>query len=188
VLRAASEQYCRWLDAAYNPIRLAVNLSGRQLQQGELAETVARVLRETGMLASHLELEITESTIMRHDGPTKLALEELRNMGVGLALDDFGTGFSTLTHLSSFPVDRLKIDRSFISQIESRSQGADIASALIAMAHSLDLAVVAEGVETEGQADFLRRRGCDELQGYLLGRPVPATAFERFLDSTKPPQ
>jgi len=186
VLRTASMQYCRWLDATYDPFRMAVNLSGRQLQQGELAEMVARVLRDTGMLASHLELEITESTTTENDAQIRGALEDLRDMGVGLALDDFGTGFSTLTHLSSFPVDRLKIDRSFISQIESRSQGAGIASALIAMAHSLDLRVVAEGVETEGQADFLRRRGCDELQGFLLGRPVHAMAFEQFLEPTKP--
>lgn len=187
VLRSAALQHCRWLEAGYEPIRLAVNLSGRQLERSELPDTVGRVLRETGMSASHLELEITETTIMRHGEQMKLAFEELRGMGVGLALDDFGTGFSTLTHLSSIPVDRLKIDRSFISQIESRSQGAGIVSALIAMAHSLDLAVVAEGVETIEQANFLRQRGCDELQGFLLGRPVPATDFERFLEENKPP-
>jgi diguanylate cyclase (GGDEF)-like protein len=185
VLQSASEQYRRWLDAGYQPIRLAVNLSGRQLERGELARTVARILSETGMSSSHLELEITETTIMRHDGHARQALQELHDMGVGLALDDFGTGFSTLTHLSSIPVDRLKIDRSFISQIESRSQGADIASALIAMAHSLHLAVVAEGVETVEQVNFLRRRGCDELQGFLLGRPMPASDFVQHLERAK---
>jgi len=185
VLRTAFAQHCSWLDAGYQPIRLNVNLSGRQLECVELAEMVARALRETGMSSAHLELEITETTIMSDDGQAKLVLEELRDMGIGLALDDFGTGFSTLTHLCNFPVNRLKIDRSFISQIQDRSAGADVASAVIAMAHSLDLATVAEGVETVEQVAFLREHGCDELQGFLLGRPVPAPDFERFLERAK---
>ncbi len=185
VLRTASQQYRRWLDEGYRATRLAVNLSGRQLQGGELVEAVSRILSETGMSSSDLELEITETTIAREDRDARATLEELRDMGIGLALDDFGTGFSTLTHLSNFPVDRLKIDRSFISEIGRESAGSNLASALIAMAHSLDLGVVAEGVETEEQARFLRAHGCDELQGFLLGRPVPAPEFEAFLDRNK---
>lgn len=190
VLRAAASQHRRWCEQGYAPIRLAVNLSGRQLEDGQLVRSVARILAETGMSAGDLELEITETTIAREHAAARGALEGLHGMGVGLALDDFGTGFSTLTHLISFPVDRLKIDRSFTSQIaaggEGRDPGASLASALIAMGHSLELGVVAEGVETVEQARFLREHGCDELQGFLLGRPMPADEIERFLVPGKP--
>jgi diguanylate cyclase (GGDEF)-like protein len=189
VLHAAASQHRRWCEQGYAPIRLAVNLSGRQLEGGQLVRSVTRILADTGMSANDLELEITETTIAREHGVARDVLEGLHEMGVGLALDDFGTGFSTLTHLTSFPVDRLKIDRSFTSQIAPGGEGRDaagsLASALIAMGHSLELAVVAEGVETVEQARFLREHGCDELQGFLLGRPMPADEFERFLVPAK---
>lgn len=189
VLSTAAAQHRSWCEAGYAPIRLAVNLSARQLEGGQLVRSVRRILEETGMSPQHLELEITETTMARDDEGSRGALAGLREMGISFALDDFGTGFSSLTHLSRFPVDRLKIDRSFIARIAPdagcRDPGASLASALIAMAHRLELGVVAEGVETVEQVDFLREQGCDELQGYLLGRPMSAGDFEHFLAAGK---
>jgi EAL domain-containing protein (putative c-di-GMP-specific phosphodiesterase class I) len=185
VLRTACEQARRWQDAGFRPIRIGVNLSGYQLAQPALAEAVARTLRETGLSAGHLELEITESTIMRNDEMTIGALNALRDMGVGIALDDFGTGYSALSYLRRFPIDRLKIDRSFVREIVTNPDDAALTSAVIALAHSLRLHVIAEGVETKEQAEFLRQHGCDELQGFLFSRAVPAAEFERFLDKQK---
>jgi EAL domain-containing protein (putative c-di-GMP-specific phosphodiesterase class I) len=185
VLRTACEQARRWQDAGFRPIRIGVNLSGYQLAQPALAEAVARTLRETGLSAGHLELEITESTIMRNDEVTTGALNSLRDMGVGIALDDFGTGYSALSYLRRFPIDRLKIDRSFVREIATNADDAALTSAVIALAHSLRLHVIAEGVETVEQADFLREHGCDELQGFLFSRAVPASDFVRFLDKQK---
>ncbi len=128
---------------------------------------------------------MTETAIMQHDDATMAALSELSDMGVGLALDDFGTGYSSLSYLRRFPIDRVKIDRSFVGDITSDPEDAALAAAILAMAQSLRLQVVAEGVETVEQADFLRERGCDELQGYLFSRPVPASDFVHFLERQK---
>ena len=150
------------------------------------AEHVARILAETGLSPGHLELELTESAIMQNDATTLENLSFLSKLGVGLCLDDFGTGFSSLSYLNSFPIGRIKIDRSFVEQL---SGGAEHASALVeailAMASCLNLGVVGEGVETEEQVQFLREHGCHELQGYLLSRPVPADDFLRFLEDEK---
>jgi EAL domain-containing protein (putative c-di-GMP-specific phosphodiesterase class I) len=128
---------------------------------------------------------MTETAIMQHDDATMAALSELSDMGVGLALDDFGTGYSSLSYLRRFPIDRVKIDRSFVGDITSDPEDAALTAAILAMAQSLQLLVVAEGVETIEQADFLCERGCDELQGYLISRPVPASDFVRFLERQK---
>jgi len=185
VLRTACGQYRAWRAEGLGAIRIDVNVSGHQIRQPSFVAKVARVLEETGVSASHLELEITESTIMQEDDVTSEAFQALDDMGVGIALDDFGTGYSSLSYLKRFPIDRVKIDRSFVSQVTSNSDDRAITNAIIAMAHSLRLRVVAEGVETREQADFLRARNCDELQGYLFSRPVPASDFTHLLEREK---
>jgi diguanylate cyclase (GGDEF)-like protein/PAS domain S-box-containing protein len=185
VLRTACAQVRSWQEQGFSPIRIAVNVSGHQIRAGGLVETVARTLEETGLSAEWLELEITESAIPDDDPLTRETLEALCDCGVSLALDDFGTGSSSLTHLRSFPIHRLKIDRAFVSGIPDNPDDASLTAAVIAMARSLHRRVVAEGVETEAQASFLTREGCDELQGYLFGRPVPAEDFVRLLEPEK---
>jgi len=185
VLHSACAQVRAWQDQGFRPIGVAVNVSGYQIRAGGLVETVNRALEEAGLSAEWLEIEITESALPVDDPLTRETLEALRGCGVGLALDDFGTGFSSLTHLRSFPIDRLKIDRSFVSGIPENRDDSSLTAAIIAMAHGLQRRVVAEGVETEAQASFLAGEGCDELQGYLIGRPVPAEDFTRFLEAEK---
>jgi EAL domain-containing protein (putative c-di-GMP-specific phosphodiesterase class I) len=138
---------------------------------------VRGTLEETGVSPESVELEITESTIMQDDALTEQTLGQLHAMGIGLALDDFGTGYSSLSYLRRFTIDRVKIDGSFVRELPENADDAELTSAIIAMAHGLRLSVVAEGVETARQALFLRQRGCDEVQGYLFGRPVPADDF-----------
>ena len=180
-LHVACEQCRTWEAAGLGSIRIAVNLSGHQLRQPGLVDNVRQVLRETGLPPERLELELTESTVMQDDEMTSTALKQIREMGVGLALDDFGTGYSSLSYLRRFSLTHVKIDRSFVAEIPGNRNDASLTAAIIAMAHGLDLKVVAEGVETPAQRDFLRERGCDELQGYLFGKPVPAGEFVRFL-------
>jgi predicted signal transduction protein with EAL and GGDEF domain len=183
VLRGACAQYHAWQGSGLPAERIAVNLSGHQLRHPGLPETVARVLEETGLAPESLELEITESTIMQDDQLMANALKELRDMGIGLALDDFGTGYSSLSYLRRFPLTRVKIDRSFVKEIPANRDDGALTAAVISMAHGLRLKVVAEGVETAAQADFLRERGCDELQGFLFSKAVPADQFGRLLET-----
>jgi EAL domain-containing protein (putative c-di-GMP-specific phosphodiesterase class I) len=182
-LRTACAECKAWEDSGLPPVRMGVNVSTRQLTTQTLVDTVAQILRETGLNSSQLELEITESAIMRDDEATLETLEGLREMGIGLALDDFGTGYSSLSYLRRFPISRVKIDRSFIQEIPENADDMALTSAIIAMAHNLGLTVVAEGVETAAQEDFLRASGCDELQGYHLGRPVTPQEFRRLLEN-----
>ncbi len=186
VLREACLQARAWQDDGFAPIRIAVNLSGRQIRAKDLVGTVRAILEETGLSAHWLELEITESTIMQDDELTMLTLQELDDMGVGLALDDFGTGYSSINYLRHFPIRRLKIDRSFVNDLMTDPDAAALTAAIIAMAHSLRVKVVGEGVENEDQAAFLRDRHCEELQGYLFSPPVKASEFRRFLRPEKP--
>jgi diguanylate cyclase (GGDEF)-like protein/PAS domain S-box-containing protein len=153
--------------------RIAVNLSPRQFQQSDLRDVVARALEESGLDPRLLELEITESTAMRNTDRTIATLAELRELGVRIALDDFGTGHSSLSYLRRFPIDRVKIDREFVAEIETSRSDRAIVSGVVAMAHGLDLVVTAEGVETEAQVEFLRQQRCEEVQGFLFGRPMP---------------
>ena len=169
VLRRACRQARRWPG-----LRMAVNLSPRQLQQSDLCAVVARALDESGLDPHLLELEITESTAMLNTDRTIATLEELHALGVRIALDDFGTGHSSLSYLRRFPIDRVKIDREFVQEIENSRSNRAIVSAIVSMAHGLDLEVTAEGVETEAQVEFLREQGCEEVQGYLFGRAEPA--------------
>jgi diguanylate cyclase (GGDEF)-like protein/PAS domain S-box-containing protein len=174
VLRAACSQARDWMDAGVSGLRLAVNLSARQFLETGLEEMVARTLRQSKFTPDRLELEITESTAMDDVEATGKVLDALRRLGVRIAIDDFGTGHSSLSYLKNFPINTLKIDRSFVKDIPSDTNDAAIVSAAIAMAQSLGLQVVAEGVETAEQLSFLRDRACDSYQGYLLSKPVSA--------------
>ena len=177
VFRTACAEAQRWREEFGRSIRIGVNVSGHQIREPGMLDMVRDAIRETGVDPNQVELELTESTIMQDDELTVHTLRELREMGIGLALDDFGTGYSSLSYLRRFTIDRVKIDRSFVSELPDNADDAALASAIIAMAHGLRLRVVAEGVETPRQALFLRQRGCEELQGYLFGRPCPAEDF-----------
>ncbi|SEJ22855.1 sensor domain-containing protein [Paraburkholderia diazotrophica] len=181
VLREACRQNKAWQDEGLPPARVSVNLSARQFQQRDIAKLVTQVLAETGLEPQYLELELTESTIMRNAEEAVTMLTELHALGIGLAIDDFGTGYSSLSYLKRFPVDRLKIDRSFVSDIGESSDDETITSAIIALAHSLNLQVIAEGVETSTQLDFLKERACDEMQGYFFAKPLPHDAIPDML-------
>lgn len=170
VLRTACAQNKAWQVAGLPPLSVAVNLSARQFRQ-DVPAMVSKVLQETNLEAHYLELEITESIIMQNPDEAAATLRKLKEMGVRLAIDDFGTGYSSLSYLKRFPIDRLKIDQSFVRDITTDPDDAAIAMAVIAMAHSLNLKVVAEGVETEAQLSYLHRRQCDEFQGYYFSRP-----------------
>ncbi len=181
VLATACARNKTWQDQGLPPMRIAVNLSARQFAQENLVQDVARTLAETGLDVSSLEFEITESMVMRDPEHTIKLLGGLKAMGIHLSIDDFGTGYSSLSHLKRFPLDSVKIDRSFIQDLPGDADDAAITRAIIAMAHSLRLKVIAEGVETEEQLRFLREHGCDELQGYLFSKPLPEEEFVRLV-------
>ncbi|HGM4962426.1 TPA: putative bifunctional diguanylate cyclase/phosphodiesterase [Pseudomonas putida] len=177
VLIEACRQMRQWLDQGHNGWRMAVNLSAIQFCHAGLVESVARALEQNGLPANCLTLEITETTAM-HDADASLTvLQRLSDMGVDLSIDDFGTGYSSLMYLKRLPANELKIDRGFVRDLEQDSDDAAIVSAIVALGQALGLRIVAEGVETDMQQDFLTRLGCDSLQGYLLGQPVPAEQF-----------
>lgn len=181
VLREACRQNNLWQQDGLTGLRIAVNLSGYQLQHSKLVETVQNVLQESGMPAALLELEITESVIMQNPDYAVEVLNELSELGVHISIDDFGTGYSSLAHLKRFSVNTLKIDKSFVRDVENSSTDAAIASAIIAMGSSLQLKVIAEGVETEQQLAFLRQNNCDQVQGFLISRPLPPEQALRVL-------
>ncbi len=180
VLREACARAAAW-NRAGCPVNVAVNLSARQFRQPGLADEVADILRETGLDPGSLELEITESMVMGQVEKTISTLDRLSQLGVRLAIDDFGTGYSSLNYLKRFPVHVLKVDKSFVSGTPDDPDDATIVTAIISMAHNLGLKVVAEGVELPAQLAFLRRRGCDEMQGYYFSRPLPAPEAELLL-------
>ncbi len=181
VLRKACWQACEWQRQGMAPIRVSVNLSVHQLRQGKLVSLVRQVLEETGLAPQWLELELTESQLLDSVEHIIVTFQQLRDLGVKLAIDDFGTGYSSLSYLRRFPVDYVKIDRAFISGLGDGTEDAAIIQAIISMAHSLGLKVVAEGVENQSQLEFLRSHGCDEVQGYLISRPIEATAMAGIL-------
>jgi len=185
-LRTACRQAKAWHDAGHRSLSLAVNLSVTQLQQTDLVDTVRDVLEETGLPARLLELEITESSAMHSPETSIRVLYELKRLGIRISLDDFGTGHSSLSYLKRFPVDTLKIDQSFVQDTTSDPDAAAIVTAIIAMAHSLRLKVIAEGVEFTEQANFLRRHACDQMQGFLITPPVSATEFIAFVEASRP--
>jgi EAL domain-containing protein (putative c-di-GMP-specific phosphodiesterase class I) len=173
VLRTACAQNKAWQDQGFPPVRMAVNLSPRQFAHENLLQDVARVLEETGLDPDCLELEITESVVMHNPEQAVVLLNRLKAFGIHLSIDDFGTGYSSLNYLKRFPLNTLKIDRTFIRDLPGDADDAAITQAIIAMAHSLRLNVVAEGVETAEQLAFLRDYECDEIQGYYFSKPQP---------------
>jgi diguanylate cyclase (GGDEF)-like protein len=183
VIRTACAQMRAWQKAGIRPVPVAVNLSARQFQASELGATIARILEEEGIEHHLLELEITESSIVNNTEEAARTLEFLNSLGVRVAIDDFGTGYSSLSYLKRFPLDALKIDSSFVRDITTDPDDAAIAKAIITMAHSLELAVIAEGVETEQQLNFLNANGCDEIQGYYFSRALPAADCTEWLAS-----
>jgi len=181
VIRQACFQNKAWQNAGLAPVRVAVNVSASQFKAGTVAQVVRTALRDSGLAPQWLEVELTESVMLGDTAGSEAQMTELREMGVSLSLDDFGTGYSSLGYLSRFPLDKLKIDQTFVRNIATEQRSAAIAQATIALAQGLSLAVVAEGVETIGQRDFLGSIGCDVLQGYLYGRPVPAHEMAQLL-------
>lgn len=181
VLQSACAQNKAWQDVGLSPLYVAVNLSGCQFREPNLIDMVAQVLKNTGLNPQFLELELTESIVMENAAKTIETLKKLKELGVQLSIDDFGTGYSSLSYLKRFPIDTLKIDRSFVMDIPADPDDAAIATAVITLAHSLEMQVIAEGVETEEQLVFLHRYGCDKMQGYLFSRPVATEAFEELL-------
>ena len=177
VLRKACREATRWPAE----VRVSVNLSVRQFQTADLVERVENALRDTGLPASRLELEVTESILIADKSRVLEALNRFRDLGVSIALDDFGTGFSSLSYLSSFPFDRIKIDRSFVTRVGERPEAAAIVRAVASLARTLGMSTTAEGVESQEDLDWLRRHGCDHAQGYLISRPIPPEDFRALL-------
>jgi EAL domain-containing protein (putative c-di-GMP-specific phosphodiesterase class I) len=185
VLLTACAQNKAWQVAGFPPMRVTVNLSGNQFRQKNLAETIDKVLYNTGLDPQYLELELTESIIMQGEETTITMLNKLKAMGIRLSIDDFGTGYSSLSYLKRFPLDTIKVDRSFVRDITTDPDDAAITVAIIALGHSLNLKVIAEGVETEKQLAFLSKQKCDEMQGYLFSPPVPAEVITQMLQERK---
>jgi diguanylate cyclase (GGDEF)-like protein/PAS domain S-box-containing protein len=181
ILHAACVQCKNWQEQGLALERISVNLSARQFRQKDLSLNVARLLDKTGINPEQLEIELTESMLMQDIELAIRSMYQLKDLGIRIALDDFGTGYSSLSYLKRFPIDTLKIDQSFVREITTDQNSAAIADAIIAMAHSLKLTVIAEGVETEAQLAMLRERGCDEVQGYLVCKPLPADEMTRVL-------
>ncbi|RLW64476.1 MAG: hypothetical protein B6D70_05395 [gamma proteobacterium symbiont of Stewartia floridana] len=181
VLNEACRQNKAWQDAGHQSIRVAINLSSMQFIQRDLSHKVDNSLRSSGLDPKYLEFEITESILMRNVNETIATLNEFKMMGINISVDDFGTGYSSLSYLKRFPLNSLKIDRSFIRDIPENADDVTITSAIIAMAHQLNLGVVAEGVESQRQLDFLHQQGCEMAQGYFFSKPLPAEEFEAML-------
>jgi diguanylate cyclase (GGDEF)-like protein len=187
VLHTACRQNKAWQEAGFLRMDVAVNISPRILHRGHLLESVREALDATGLEARYLTLELTETAVMRDPELAVATLTQLRDMGVHLCIDDFGTGYSSLSLLKRLPIDGLKIDASFIRHLTTSRDDESIATAIVAMAHTMDLKVTAEGVETLEQLDLLRELGCDEIQGYFLSRPVPADELVHLLAEGRPP-
>jgi EAL domain-containing protein (putative c-di-GMP-specific phosphodiesterase class I) len=181
VIRQACFQNKAWQNAGLMPVRVAVNVSANQFKAGSVSGIVRSALADSGLAPRYLEVELTESVMLGDSNVAETQMAELRAMGVSLSLDDFGTGYSSLGYLSRFPLDKLKIDQTFVRNITTEQRSAAIAQATIALAQGLSLSVVAEGVETIGQRDFLGLIGCDVMQGYLYSRPVPAPEMAQLL-------
>jgi EAL domain-containing protein (putative c-di-GMP-specific phosphodiesterase class I) len=184
VLHAATRQARAWGLQGLPPVSISVNVSGVQFRQGKVLSAVRSALQASGAHPGNLVLELTESTLMEGAEQNVEILSALKELGVKLSMDDFGTGYSSLTYLSRFPIDELKVDRAFVSNVPTNRDSVAIVTAVIAMAKALDLKVVAEGVETEEQLSFLRSLNCDVYQGYYCSRPVPPEPFADLLRRT----
>src|ERR1700692_3167639 len=185
VIREACRQARAWQIDGVPTLRVSVNLSASQFRDSGRVDTIRRALDDAGLQARYLEVELTESAVMSDPEKSIAVLEQLSTMGVLISVDDFGTGYSSMSYLRRFPIDKLKIDRVFIDEIASRPQDASIVRAIVSLAHSLSLKVVAEGVETTAQLNFLEAAGCDEYQGYHFSQPLPADKFERLIRESR---
>ena len=183
ILTSACKTAASWRAKGLPPVRIGVNLFPAQFRNGSLLQDVERALSESGLPSEALELEITENIALGREEGTLTPLKQLRSKGIGIAFDDFGTGYASLSYLTRYPLTRIKIDHSFIQKIGTQSPGEDtaIVRSIIVMGGNLGLEVIAEGVETAAQADFLTAHGCHELQGFLFSKPLPAAAFEDYL-------
>ena len=180
VLRTACAQNSAWLAAGLPPLRMAVNLSAHQFRQSNLTDVVCLALEDSGLAPELLELEVTESIMIQDLQTTITTLNQLHVIGIQISIDDFGTGYSSLSYLKRLPISKIKIDQSFVRDICTDPDDAAIADAVISLGHSLKMQVIAEGVETAEQLDYLRAHGCDEMQGYYFSRPLPAGEFARL--------
>ena len=181
VLNTACKQMVKWIDAGIEPFIMAVNCSAIQLVRTDMAAVIKETLQSTGLNPAYLEIELTESLLMQDvEGGIKI-LQALKDLGLHVSIDDFGTGFSSLSYLKRLPVDKLKIDQSFVKDLTTDPGDAAIVISMITLAHNLDLTVVAEGVETEEQLGFLRAEACDEAQGYLISKPMPGEEFAEWV-------
>ncbi|MGH8718767.1 MAG: putative bifunctional diguanylate cyclase/phosphodiesterase, partial [Burkholderiales bacterium] len=187
-LKTACETAMRFREIGMPNLRMAVNLSPRHFRKKDLASHIAKVLKECGLGPQNLELEVTENVIMEFGEESIAVLRAVKEMGVALTVDDFGTGYSSLSYLKHFPVDRLKVDKVFVREVTSDADDAAIVTAVVAMAHGLELKVVAEGVETQGQLDFLRAHDCDEAQGSYFSAPLTADELLRTLAEKAAPR
>ncbi|MCB1965723.1 MAG: EAL domain-containing protein, partial [Candidatus Accumulibacter sp.] len=181
VLRTACRHMRTWQEKGLDIPRVAVNVSARQLRSHDFLESVAAIIAETGIDADRLELELTESILMEPDAQRIDAFHRLRTLGVHFSIDDFGTGYSSLSYIKRFPIGMLKIDQSFVRGLPDNGDDAGITTAIIAMASSLGLEVIAEGVETRAQLEFLRQEKCQKIQGYLFSKPLPPAEMEDLL-------
>jgi EAL domain-containing protein (putative c-di-GMP-specific phosphodiesterase class I) len=181
VMHEACRQNKAWQDAGLPPVNICVNVSARQFKEKNLISRVVHALDESGMAAKYLELEITESLIMQDVEQAVATMEELEGLGVQLSIDDFGTGYSSLNALKTFPVARLKIDKSFVNNLATNDSDKAVAGAVISLGQKLNLRVIAEGVETAEQVEFLRANNCDEIQGYYFSKPVGSEGVEALL-------
>jgi EAL domain-containing protein (putative c-di-GMP-specific phosphodiesterase class I) len=186
VMRTAAAQQKKWERLGFTKGRVTVNISARQFQRRDLPETVGRIVSEFAIRPGTLELELTESAVMRDVNDGMHALAQLREMGVSISMDDFGTGYSSLSYLKKFPISSIKIDRSFIHDLNNDPFDEAISLAIIALARSLKMRVIAEGVETRAQLLKLRRMGCDEAQGFYFSPPVPAADTIALFDGFEP--
>jgi EAL domain-containing protein (putative c-di-GMP-specific phosphodiesterase class I) len=180
-LRQACTEAVSWP----RPLQIGVNLSPVQFRHGDLVSLVQSVLADTGLAPSRLELEITEGVLINDQARALATLRRLKLLGVKIAMDDFGTGFASLSGLQSFPFDKLKIDKTFVSGVEANPKSAEIVRAVIGLGRALKIPVIAEGVETEGERAFLMLEGCDELQGYLIGRPAPSASYAELTNGER---
>ena len=185
VLESACRQLVEWQREGRGYLRVAVNVSARQMAEHDFVQSVARVLEESGLAPATLELELTESAVMNDVEHAIEVMRALKKLGVKLAIDDFGTGYSSLAHLKRFAVDVLKIDQAFVRDLTVDPDDAAIVTTIIALAANLNLQVISEGVETLDQMSFLREHGCSQMQGYYFSRPVPATAIGTVLDENE---
>jgi len=181
VLREACRQARTWLDMGIKHCSIAVNFSTRQFRQQDLATRIKDILKDNRLDPAYLVVEITESAMMENMSSSMKILREIRELGASIALDDFGTGYSSLGYLKDFPLTHIKIDRSFVTDIETNERDATLVQSIISMAHGMGLKVTAEGVENESQADLLHHFGCDEMQGFLFSKPVPGNVATALL-------